>query len=99
MLDDLAAESLKRLVDQLKLRSDREHARLKPGELYWAADGDKWEIVVYLGVSEKPRLKPKNADVLYDNRIVQYWPEELIEVTEENIKSGRPDIGHAHHGP
>jgi hypothetical protein len=71
---------------ELKERSDKEHARLKVGTLYWAPNGSDHELVMYLGVANKPHLKPKNAEILFNGKIIQYWPDELIEVTEENIR-------------
>jgi hypothetical protein len=85
-------EERKAWQEDLNRRSAKEHAKLKIGEIYWAPNGNKYEIVVYLGVVEKPRMKPKNAKVLYNNSIVEFWPEELIEVTEQDAKNGQPSF-------
>lgn len=82
MLDE---EHIATLNKELKERSDKEHARLKVGTLYWALNGSIHEIVMYLGVAKKPHVKPKNAEVLFNGRVIEYWPDFLVEVTEKNI--------------
>lgn len=86
-------EETKLWREELDRRSIEEHSKLKIGELYWAPDiGSSYKIVVYLGRVENPRFRPKNAKLLYDSRIVEFWPGELVEVTEQNAKNGGPFI-------